>query len=94
MALPSHTSGSATASRPAGAATASPRTYTAPTVLVIDDVGLPPRQDRHAASTFFQVISRDEKGRRPHEHHTLITSAMPPRIDRVDSTMATLEPTA
>jgi DNA replication protein DnaC len=33
------------------------RTYTAPTVLVIDDVGLLPMSNRNAASAFFQVVT-------------------------------------
>lgn len=46
------------------------KTYTAPTVLVIDDVGLLPMPDRNASSAFFQVInSRYEKG-----HPTIVTT--------------------
>lgn len=46
------------------------KTYTAPTVLVIDDVGLLPMPDRRAASAFFQVVStRYEK-----RHPTIVTT--------------------
>lgn len=46
------------------------KTYTAPTVLVIDDVGLLPMPDRAASSAFFQVVnSRYEKG-----HPTIVTT--------------------
>jgi DNA replication protein DnaC len=53
-----------------GTLTAKLRTYTAPTVLVIDDVGLLPLPDRRAASAFFHVVnSRYEK-----RHPTIITT--------------------
>ena len=46
------------------------RTYTAPTVLVIDDVGLLPMPDRSASSVFFQVVNtRYQKG-----HPTIVTT--------------------
>jgi DNA replication protein DnaC len=46
------------------------RTYTAPTVLVVDDVGLLPMSNRNAASAFFQVVnSRYEKG-----HPTIVST--------------------
>jgi DNA replication protein DnaC len=46
------------------------KTYTAPTVLVLDDVGLLPLPDRRASSVFFQVVNqRYEKG-----HPTLVTT--------------------
>jgi DNA replication protein DnaC len=46
------------------------KTYTAPTVLVIDDVGLLPLPDRRAASAFFHVVNdRYEK-----RHPTLVTT--------------------
>jgi DNA replication protein DnaC len=46
------------------------RTYTAPTVLVIDDVGLLPIESTRATSVFFHVVSdRTEKG-----HPTLVTT--------------------
>jgi DNA replication protein DnaC len=46
------------------------RTYTAPTVLVIDDVGLLPMPGRNAASAFFQVVNtRYEKG-----HPTIVST--------------------
>jgi DNA replication protein DnaC len=46
------------------------RTYTAPTVLVIDDVGLLPIESTRATSAFFHVVSeRTEKG-----HPTLVTT--------------------
>jgi DNA replication protein DnaC len=46
------------------------KTYTAPTVLVIDDVGLLPLSDRRAASVFFQVVNeRYEK-----QHPTIVTT--------------------
>jgi DNA replication protein DnaC len=46
------------------------KTYTAPTVLVIDDVGLLPLPDRHAASVFFQVVNTRYERRHP----TLVTT--------------------
>ena len=46
------------------------RTYTAPTILVIDDVGLLPMPDRSASSVFFQVVNtRYQKG-----HPTIVTT--------------------
>lgn len=46
------------------------KTYTAPTVLVIDDVGLLPLPDRRAASVFFHVVNdRYEK-----HHPTIVTT--------------------
>jgi DNA replication protein DnaC len=46
------------------------RTYTAPTVLVIDDVGLLRMSNRNAASAFFQVVNtRYEKG-----HPTIVST--------------------
>jgi DNA replication protein DnaC len=46
------------------------RTYTAPTVLVIDDVGLLPIHDRDAAGAFFHVVNtRYEK-----RHPTIVTT--------------------
>jgi DNA replication protein DnaC len=46
------------------------KTYTAPTVLVIDDVGLLPMPDRNASAAFFQVVNtRYEKG-----HPTIVTT--------------------
>ena len=46
------------------------RTYTAPTILVIDDVGLLPMPDRTASSAFFQVVNtRYQKG-----HPTIVTT--------------------
>jgi DNA replication protein DnaC len=46
------------------------RTYTAPTVLVIDDVGLLPIESTRATSAFFHVVSeRTEK-----QHPTLVTT--------------------
>ena len=46
------------------------RSYTAPTVLVIDDVGLLPIESTRATSAFFHVVSeRTEKG-----HPTLVTT--------------------
>jgi DNA replication protein DnaC len=46
------------------------KAYTAPTVLVIDDVGLLPIKTSDAAAVFFQVVStRYEKG-----HPTLVTT--------------------
>lgn len=46
------------------------KTYTAPTVLVIDDVGLLPMPDRRAASVFFQVVSTRYRKRHP----TIVTT--------------------
>jgi DNA replication protein DnaC len=46
------------------------RTYTAPTVLVIDDVGLLPIESTQATSAFFHVV--DERGRKGHP--TLVTT--------------------
>ena len=46
------------------------RTYTAPTVLVIDDVGLLPIESTPATSAFFHVV--DERTRKGHP--TLVTS--------------------
>jgi DNA replication protein DnaC len=46
------------------------RTYTAPTVLVIDDVGLLPLEAGKAATAFFHVVNqRYERG-----HPTLVTT--------------------
>lgn len=46
------------------------RAYTAPTILVIDDVGLLPMPDRSASSAFFQVVNtRYHKG-----HPTIVTT--------------------
>ena len=46
------------------------KTFTAPTVLVIDDVGLLPLGGTEAAGVFFQVVNtRYEKG-----HPTLVTT--------------------
>ncbi len=46
------------------------KTYTAPTVLVIDDVGLLPLHDRDAAGAFFHVVNtRYEK-----RHPTIVTT--------------------
>ena len=46
------------------------RTYTAPTILVIDDVGLLPMPDRTASSVFFQVVNtRYQRG-----HPTIVTT--------------------
>jgi DNA replication protein DnaC len=46
------------------------KTYTAPTVLVIDDVGLLPMADRDAAGAFFHVVNtRYEK-----KHPTIVTT--------------------
>ena len=46
------------------------RTYTAPTILVIDDVGLLPMPDRSASSVFFQVVNtRYQRG-----HPTIVTT--------------------
>lgn len=46
------------------------KTYTAPTVLVIDDVGLLPMADRTASTVFFQVVNaRYEK-----HHPTIVTT--------------------
>lgn len=53
-----------------GTLTSKLKTYTAPTVLVIDDVGLLPFPDRRASAGFFQVVnSRYEKG-----HPTIVTT--------------------
>jgi DNA replication protein DnaC len=46
------------------------KTYTAPTVLVIDDVGLLPLPNRHAASVFFQVVNTRYERRHP----TIVTT--------------------
>ena len=46
------------------------RTYTAPTVLVVDDVGLLPIESTQATSAFFHVV--DERSRK--HHPTLVTS--------------------
>jgi DNA replication protein DnaC len=46
------------------------KTYTAPTVLVIDDVGLLPLPDRQAASVFFQVVNTRYERRHP----TIVTT--------------------
>lgn len=46
------------------------RTYTAPTVLVIDDVGLLPIESTQATSAFFHVV--DERSRKGHP--TLVTT--------------------
>ena len=46
------------------------KAYTAPTVLVVDDVGLLPMRDPDAAGVFFEVVNtRYEKG-----HPTLVTT--------------------
>ena len=46
------------------------RTYTAPTISVIDDVGLLPMPDRSASSVFFQVVNtRYNRG-----HPTIVTT--------------------
>lgn len=53
-----------------GNLTSKMKTYTAPTVLVIDDVGLLPIGGTEAASVFFQVVNtRYEKG-----HPTIVTT--------------------
>ena len=53
-----------------GTWTAKLKTYTAPTVLVIDDVGLLPMADRDAAGAFFHVVNtRYEK-----RHPTIVTT--------------------
>ena len=53
-----------------GTLTTKLKTYTAPTVLVIDDVGLLPLPDRRAASAFFHVVNeRYEK-----KHPTIVTT--------------------
>jgi DNA replication protein DnaC len=53
-----------------GTLTSKLKTYTAPTVLVIDDVGLLPLPDRRASAVFFQVVNtRYEKG-----HPTIVTT--------------------
>ncbi len=46
------------------------RTYTAPTVLVIDDVGLLPIHDRDAAGAFFHVVNTHYEKRHP----TIVTT--------------------
>jgi DNA replication protein DnaC len=46
------------------------KTYTAPTVLVIDDVGLLPLPDRRAASVFFHVVNERYEKRHP----TIVTT--------------------
>jgi len=46
------------------------KTYTAPTVLVIDDVGLLPMPDRRAASVFFHVVN----ARYDKRHPTIVTT--------------------
>ena len=46
------------------------RTYTAPTVLVIDDVGLLPIHDRDAAGAFFHVVNTRYERRHP----TIVTT--------------------
>lgn len=53
-----------------GTLTSKLKTYTAPTVLVIDDVGLLPLPDRHAASVFFQVVNTRYERRHP----TIVTT--------------------
>jgi len=46
------------------------KTYTAPTVLVIDDVGLLPLPDRRASTVFFEIVNaRYEK-----QHPTIVTT--------------------
>ena len=53
-----------------GTETTKLKTYTAPTVLVIDDVGLLPIRTPEAAAVFFEVVNtRYEKG-----HPTLVTT--------------------
>jgi DNA replication protein DnaC len=53
-----------------GTLTSKLKTYTAPTVLVIDDVGLLPLPDRRAASAIFHVVNeRYEK-----KHPTIVTT--------------------
>jgi len=46
------------------------RTYTAPTVLVVDDVGLLPMPDPRAAAAFFQIVSH----RYDNGHPTIVTT--------------------
>jgi DNA replication protein DnaC len=46
------------------------KTYTAPTVLVIDDVGLLPMPDPRASSVFFHVVNHRYQARHP----TLVTT--------------------
>lgn len=46
------------------------KTYTAPTVLVIDDVGLLPLPDRRATSAFFHVVNTRYERRHP----TIVTT--------------------
>ena len=46
------------------------KTYTAPTVLVIDDVGLLPLPDRRASSVFFEVVN----ARYDKHHPTIVTT--------------------
>lgn len=46
------------------------KTYTAPTVLVIDDVGLLPMPDRSASTVFFQVVN----ARYDKQHPTIVTT--------------------
>jgi DNA replication protein DnaC len=58
------------AARIDGTLTSKLKTYTAPTVLVIDDVGLLPLPDRHAASVFFQVVNTRYERRHP----TIVTT--------------------
>jgi DNA replication protein DnaC len=53
-----------------GTLTSKLKTYTAPTVLVIDDVGLLPLPDRQAASVFFQVVNTRYERRHP----TIVTT--------------------
>lgn len=53
-----------------GTLTSKLKTYTAPTVLVIDDVGLLPLPDRRAASVFFQVVNTRYERRHP----TIVTT--------------------
>jgi DNA replication protein DnaC len=53
-----------------GTLTTKLKTYTAPTVLVIDDVGLLPMRSSDASAVFFEVVNtRYEKG-----HPTLVTT--------------------
>jgi DNA replication protein DnaC len=53
-----------------GTLTSKLKTYTAPTVLVIDDVGLLPLPDRRAASAFFHVVNERYEKRHP----TIVTT--------------------
>ena len=53
-----------------GTWTAKLKTYTAPTVLVIDDVGLLPMADRDAAGAFFHVVNT----RYDKHHPTIVTT--------------------